>query len=75
MTVKWPGICVSNGGNILVGYEEKLTLVLRSVAVGVANERRLPVVVDVRVGDSDPITGVGNIDQTIIVVLVVGDVG
>jgi len=52
-----------------------LTLVFGSVGVRVTNEGGLPVVVDVRVGDGDPVTGMGDIDQAIIVVLVVVAVG
>jgi hypothetical protein len=41
----------------------------------VTNEGRLPVVVDIRIGDGDPVTAVSDINQTIIVVLIVGEIG
>lgn len=52
----------------------KLTLVLGLVGVRVSNKGRLPVVMDVGVGDGDPVTSVCDIDQSIVVVFVVGDV-
>jgi hypothetical protein len=57
-----------------VGYAE-MSLVLRSVGVGVSDERCLPVVVDEGVGEGDVVGCVGNIEETVIVVLVVIAVG
>lgn len=54
---------------VVLGYAE-VAGVLGAVGVGVADEGGLPVVVDVAVGDSDVVSGVGDVDQTIVVVLV-----
>jgi hypothetical protein len=43
--------------------------VLRTVRVRVANEHRLPVVMELAVGDCDTGTTVGNVEETIVVVL------
>jgi hypothetical protein len=45
--------------------------VLCRVAIAVADERRLPVIVQVCVGDGNPFGCVSNIHKTIIVVLIV----
>lgn len=52
-----------------------MALVLGLVGVGVADERGLPVVVEEGVGDSDEVSGVGDVKKTIVVVLVVVTVG
>lgn len=52
-----------------------MTLVLRAVRVGVANKRGLPVVVKESVSDGDEVGGVGDIEKTVIVILVVVTVG
>lgn len=43
--------------------------VLIGIAVAVTDERGLPVVVELGVGDGDPFTGVGDIAETVVVVL------
>lgn len=43
--------------------------VLVGIAVAVTDERGLPVVVELGVGDGDPFTGVGDIAETVVVVL------
>lgn len=49
----------------------ELAGVLSCVAVGVSNERCLPVVVDLAVGDGDEVSRVGSIQQSVIEILVV----
>lgn len=51
------------------------TLVLCTVAVGVSDEGCLPVVVDEGVGDGDPVSSVSDVQESVIVVLVVVEVG
>lgn len=53
----------------------ELAGVLGGVAVGVADEGALEVVVDEGVGDGDEVRGVGDVEETVVVVLVVGGVG
>ena len=53
----------------------QVALVLRAVGVGVADQRGLPVVVEEGVGDSNVVGGVGDVEKTIVVVLVVITVG
>lgn len=55
--------------------DSEVTLVLGAVGVGVANERTLPVVVEVGVGDGDVVCSVGNIKETVVVVLAVVHIG
>lgn len=45
--------------------------ILITVGVAVADQRGLPVVMDVTVGDGDPVAAVCHVDETIVVVLVV----
>lgn len=52
-----------------------MALVLGPVGVGVADEGGLPVVVEEGVGDGDEVSGVGDVEKTIVVVLVVVTVG
>jgi hypothetical protein len=52
-----------------------VTGILRSIVVAVADEGRLPVIVQVCVGDGYPFAGMGDVDQSIVVVLVMGEVG
>lgn len=60
-----------------VGHSQ-VASVLVAVAVRVADQRCLVVVVDVAVGDGDPVAGVGDINKAVVVVLpvvqVAGDV-
>lgn len=49
----------------------ELALVLVFVAVGVSDERGLPVVVDVAVGHGDVVRATLEVEETVIVVLVV----
>jgi hypothetical protein len=51
------------------------SLVLRSIAVRVADERRLPVVVQYRVGDAHESASVRDINETVVKVFVVITVG
>ena len=60
---------------VVVVCDAEVSSVFGGVGVGVANEGCLPVVVDVGVGDSDKVGGVGEIDQAIVVVLVMVLVG
>ena len=61
---------------IVVGVGDvKVALVLRRVAVGVADEGDLVVVVKVGVGDGDPLGAVVDIDTTVVEVLVGSQVG
>lgn len=59
---------------VVLGHVEEAG-VLGAVGVGVADEGGLPVVVDVAVGDGDEVSRVGEVDQSIVVVLVVVTVG
>lgn len=59
---------------VVLGHAE-VAGVLGAVGVGVADEGGLPVVVDVGVGDGDEVGGVGEVDQSVVVVLVVVKVG
>lgn len=59
-------------GPVVVGVRDnQVALVLVTVVVGVADQRALPVVVEVGVGDRHIVRAMGDIEQTIIVVLVV----
>ena len=49
----------------------QLALVLRAVTVRVTHKRRLVVVMEQRIADSDKIAAVGDVEQAVIVVLVV----
>ena len=66
----------SNVGPVVVGVGDvESTSVLISVAVRVTDKRSLVVVVEVGVGDGHPVRSVGNVKETIKVVLVLGEVG
>lgn len=70
------GSARSNAGPVVVGVRDvESALVLGAVAVGVADERGLVVVVEVGVGDGDEVRGVGDIEETVVEVLVLGQVG
>ena len=57
---------------VVVGIGDvKVAGVLLGVAIGVADEGALPMVVEVRVGDGNPLAGVGDVDEAVVVVLVV----
>lgn len=56
---------------VVVEGDAEVALVFVAVAVRVANQRGLPVVVDEGVGDGYVVGGVGKINETIVVVLVV----
>lgn len=61
---------------VVVGIGDgQMARILVAIAVRVTDERGLPVVVDVAVGDGDIVASVGDIDETIVVVLVVVPVG
>lgn len=61
---------------VVVGVgDSQVALVLRSVGVGVADQRCFPVVVQEGVGHGDEVSGVGDVEKAIIVVLVVIAVG
>jgi hypothetical protein len=60
---------------VVVLGDAEVAGVLGAVGVGVPDEGRLPVVVDVAVGDGDEVGGVGEVDQAVVVVLVVVTVG
>jgi hypothetical protein len=60
---------------VVVLGDAEVAGILGAVGVGVADERGLPVVVDVAVGDGDEVSGVGEVNQSIVVVLVVVTVG
>lgn len=60
---------------VVVLRDVQVTGILRRVVVAVANEGRLPVIMQIRIGDGDPLTGVGDVDQSIVVVFAVGEVG
>lgn len=61
---------------VVVGIGDgQMALVLSAVGVGVADQRCLPVVVQEGVGNGNEVGSVGNIQKTIIVVLVVVTVG
>jgi len=65
----------SNVGPVVVGVGDvESTSVLISVAVRVTDQRSLVVVVEVSVGDGNPVRSVGNIKKTIIEVLVLGEI-
>jgi len=56
---------------VVVGVGDvQLAFVLGAVAVAVADERGLPVVVEVGVGDGDEVGPVGRVDGAVVVVLV-----
>lgn len=59
---------------VVVGHAE-VALVLRLVVVGVTDERGLPVIVELGVRDGDEVSGVGQIEKTVVVVLVVVAIG
>jgi hypothetical protein len=54
---------------VCVRHLDRCVLIL--VVVRVTDERRLPVIMQVRVGDRDGIAAMGDVEQTIVVVLVV----
>lgn len=57
--------------HVVVGVcDGKVTLVLCAIRVGVSDQGCLPVVVHEGVGDGDEVGGVGNVEKTIVVVLV-----
>ena len=61
---------------VVVGVGDgQVALILGLVGVGVADERGLPVVVEEGVGDGNEVSGVGDVKETIVVVLVVITVG
>lgn len=61
---------------VVVGESHvELALVLAGVAVGVANETGLVVVVEEGVGHGDPVGAVGDVEQTVVVVLAGRHVG
>lgn len=59
---------------VVLGHAE-VAGVLGAVGVGVPDQRGLPVVVDVAVGDGDEVGGVGEVDQAVVEVFVVVAVG
>jgi hypothetical protein len=59
---------------VVVSISDLKIDVLGAVAVGVADQRSLPVVVEVGVGDSNVLATVSDINETIVVVLVVSSV-
>lgn len=66
----------TNVGPTVVGVGDvESALVLGGVAVRVANKRGLVVVVEVGVGDGDPVRGVGDVEEAVEEVLVLGEVG
>lgn len=66
----------TNVGPAVVGVGDvESALVLGGVAVRVANKRGLVVVVEVGVGDGDPVRGVGDVEEAVEEVLVLGEVG
>ena len=58
----------------VVGHGE-MAGVFAAVVVGVADERALVVVVQVRVRNGDPVASVGDVEEAVVVVLRVGHVG
>lgn len=61
---------------VVVGVGDvELASVLLGVAVAVADERGLVVVVELGVGNGDPVGGVAHVEQTVVVVLVGREVG
>jgi hypothetical protein len=57
---------------VVVGIGDgQVASVLVAVAVRVADQGRLVVVVDVAVGDGDPVRGVGDVNEAVVVVLAV----
>lgn len=63
-------------GEVVVGVgDDQVAGVLIGVGVAVADERGLPVVVQVAVADGDVVRAVGDVEKTVVVVLVVVHVG
>jgi hypothetical protein len=60
---------------VVVVGDGQVALVFAAVAVRVADQRALPVVVHEAVGDGDVVSGVCNVEETVVVVLVVVEVG
>jgi hypothetical protein len=61
---------------VVVGVGDgQVALVLGAVGVGVADEGGLPVIMEEGVGDGDVVGGVGDVEETVVVVLVVVTVG
>lgn len=60
---------------VVVLGDSQVSGIFGAVGVAVANQRCLPVVVDVAVGDCDEVCGVGEINQAVVVVLVMVPVG
>lgn len=57
---------------VVVGIRDvQVAGVFGAVAVAVADKRGFPMVVDVVVGEGDPVRGVGNVEKAIVVVFVV----
>lgn len=59
---------------VIVLCNVQVTGILRCIVVAVANEGGFPVIVQIRIGDGHPFAGVGDVDQSVVVVLVVGQV-
>lgn len=53
----------------------KMAGILAAVIVGMSNQNRLVVIVNIAVGDSDPVRAVGHVNESIVVVLAVSLVG
>lgn len=53
-----------------VGYVQ-MACIFRAIAVGMADERRLVVVVDIAVRDGNPVRSMRDVDETIVVILAV----
>lgn len=63
-------------GEVVGGVGDgQVALVFGAVGVGVPDERRFPVVVQVGVGDGDEVSGVGDVEKAVVVVLVMVAVG
>lgn len=60
---------------VVVLSHMEVSSIFGGVVIAVANERCLPVVVQVCVGNGDPFGCVGYIDEPIVVVFAVGQVG
>ncbi len=67
----WTDVCPV----VVMLGDVEMASVFCAVFVRVADEGRLPVVVEVAVGDSDPFWGVCDIDEAVVVVFVVIEVG
>lgn len=68
--IEWGGAyergttAVEVGEVVVVIGNEEMALVFGAIAVGVANERAFPVVVEVVVRDGDEVTGVRDVEET-----------